>query len=238
MRDNIKKAEEAFESFRDEYRGLYQDFERDFSREGKIDEKMGLLEAKQKVQDLKLSFQDDANYIAKMYTQMEQDVKNITDLQKQLKNADSGTPLWDELNRQLEEARKHYDALQESVSQYSDAKRNLSKEENMDSRLDNIDNANAIAEAEAKTKKDIEEANLLYEKQAQYIRTISELKYNVWQNELDNDDASIINEELEKTQQLLAEITKQINALPDYAKNDDMAKANSELAESLEQQLA
>lgn len=99
-----------------------------------------------------------------------------------------------------------------------------------------MENKYARSSAQKATDAEIKAANDLYKEEAGLLKQILELQKNINENSLKGQSTHAFSNELGKAKEKLEGIREQIANLPDYARNDKLAKANTEIQESIDKQ--
>lgn len=96
-----------------------------------------------------------------------------------------------------------------------------------------FENSQEILAKKRETEEAVAEANELYKEQARLIQKIYDLRREIWQNQRDGEDYSIINDELQETESRLARISEVLGNLPEFARDQSAADANTNLEKTL-----
>ena len=208
---------------------------RDLGRENGIGRKLADIQDAMAANEAKINTEDTKKKVNKVYEETEEALNSIISLQKQLDSMSDkqGTPYWEEVNQQLKDAQANYYKLVNSWKDFSYAYRNLDKEDAIKNKMTNFENSQEILAKKRETEESIADANELYKEQARLIQKIYDLRREIWQNQRDGEDFSIINDELQEAESRLTMISEMIGNLPEFARNQSAADANNSLQKTL-----
>lgn len=205
----------------------------------KIDLKYADVVEAQRLRDIKNQTNSTFKEMSKMYDDTEKALSDIISLQDQLNKItdQKNSPYWNEINRQLEQAKSNYKELVASWEN-NPAYRDAAREASITSKYNDMENKYARSSAQKATDAEIKAANELYKEESNLLKQILQLQKDINEHSAKGQNTHALSNELGKVQGRLAEIRAQIDSMPDYVRNDKLEQSNKEIQDTIDKQVS